>query len=70
MSYDMCFFLKILFVKKIDYFISPSEYATEKFISAFNLKGLNKENVIIEKGYPRNDFLTNYKESAIDVIIK
>lgn len=57
-------------VKKIDYFISPSEYATEKFISAFNLKGLNKENVIIEKGYPRNDFLTNYKESDIDVIKK
>ena len=33
--------------KRFDYFISPSKYCTEKFISAFNLKKLNKENIII-----------------------
>lgn len=45
--------------KRFDYFISPSKYCTEKFISAFNLKALGKEDIIIEKGYPRNDFLFN-----------
>ena len=50
---------------RYDYFISPSAFATEKFISAFNLKGLNKEDIIIEEGYPRNDFLFNYTEKDI-----
>jgi CDP-glycerol glycerophosphotransferase len=54
--------------KKFDYFISPSKYATEKFISAFNLKKLNKEKIIIEKGYPRNDKLSNYNNDDIDKI--
>lgn len=52
-------------VAKIDYFISPSKYSTEKFTSAFNLKNLNKENIIIEKGYPRNDKLINYTQNDI-----
>ena len=47
------------------YMISPSSFCSEKFISAFNLKGLGKENIIIEKGYPRNDFLFNYKKEDI-----
>lgn len=57
-------------VKKIDYFISPSKYATSKFISAFNLKELNKEKIIIEKGYPRNDKLINYNNNDIERIKK
>lgn len=57
-------------VKKIDYFISPSKYATSKFISAFNLKELNKEKIIIEKGYPRNDKLINYNNNDIEKIKK
>lgn len=56
--------------KKFDYFISPSKYCTEKFISAFNLKALGKENIIIEKGYPRNDFLFNKTKKDIDSIKK
>lgn len=44
---------------RFDYFISPSKYCTERFTSAFNLKKLNKEHIIIEEGYPRNDFLFN-----------
>lgn len=45
---------------KFSYFISPSKFASEKFISAWNLKEIGKENIIIEEGYPRNDFLFNY----------
>lgn len=43
--------------KKISYMVSPSEYCTEKFISAFNLKAVNKEDCVLTLGYPRNDFL-------------
>lgn len=45
--------------RKYTYMISPSAYCSEKFISAFNLKALGKENIMIEEGYPRNDVLTN-----------
>ena len=51
--------------KRFDYFISPSKYCTEKFTSAFNLKALGKENIIIEEGYPRNDFLFNKTQDDI-----
>lgn len=56
--------------KKFTYLISPSEFATEKFISAFNLRKLKKEDCIIEKGYPRNDFLYNYTSEDIGRIKK
>ena len=56
--------------KRFDYFISPSKYATEKFISAFNLKKLHKDNIIIEEGYPRNDSLFNYNQEKINKIKK
>ncbi len=46
--------------KKISYFISPSAFASEKFISAWNMKELGKESIILEEGYPRNDLLINY----------
>ena len=36
--------------RRFTYFISPSKFATKCFTSAFNLKKLNKENIIIEKG--------------------
>src|SRR5699024_5646136 len=51
---------------KFKYIVSPSRFASEKFASAWNLKGIGKENAIIEKGYPRNDILYNYKKSDID----
>lgn len=50
---------------KFSYFISPSKFASEKFISAWNLKEIGRENIIIEEGYPRNDFLFNYEEKDI-----
>jgi len=52
--------------KRFDYFLSPSAFCTEKFISAFNLKGLGKEDIIIEEGYPRNDYLFKYKQEDVD----
>lgn len=51
--------------KKYDYFISPSRYATERFVSSFGLKLLDKENIIIEQGYPRNDKLKNFDADDI-----
>ncbi len=56
--------------KKYDYFISPSKFATEKFCSAFALDKLNKENIIIEKGYPRNEYLFTYNEKDVENIKK
>ena len=48
---------------KFSYFLSPSAFASEKFISAWNMKAQGKEDIILEVGYPRNDFLMNYKEA-------
>lgn len=54
--------------KKYDYFISPSKYATEKFISSFGLNKLEKENIIIEKGYPRNSELFDVSKDKLERI--
>ena len=54
--------------EKFTYFISPSKFASEKFISAWNLKEIGKENIIIEEGYPRNDFLFNYTNDDVKKI--
>ena len=56
--------------KKFSYFISPSKFATEKFISAWNLKEIGKENIIIEQGYPRNDFLYTYTDKDVERVKK
>ncbi len=56
--------------KKFSYFISPSKFATEKFSSAWNLKEIGKENIMLEKGYPRNDFLFNYTDEDVIKIKK
>ena len=46
--------------KRYSYMLSSSKFCTEKFVSAFNLKAFEKDDVIIEKGFPRNDLLSNY----------
>ena len=48
-------------VARYNYFISPNNFSTEKFKSAFKVK----EDIIIETGYPRNDFITNIKDEEI-----
>ena len=49
-------------VVRYDYFISPSAFASEKFKSAFRLKQLGLEHILVETGYPRNDLLYRYDE--------
>lgn len=51
--------------KKFSYFLSPSEFASEKFASIWNMKAVGKEKCILELGYPRNDFLYNYTEEDL-----
>lgn len=46
--------------RKFKYILSPSQFASEKFTSAWNLKENGMEEKVMEVGYPRNDFLTNY----------
>ncbi len=61
---ELCELYKID-AKKYDYLISPSAFCTEKFKSAFNLKENNPDVEIVEEGYPRNDYLTNYIEEDV-----
>lgn len=56
--------------KLYDFMVSPSKFVTEKYKSAFNLDNCNKDVKIIEEGYPRNDFLSNFKASDVKKIKK
>lgn len=56
--------------ERYKYMLSPSKFCTEKFKSCFNLKENNPECEIIEEGYPRNDFLSNYTKEDINRIKK
>lgn len=56
--------------KKIDYFLSPSAYATQRIISAWGFDKINKENVVVEEGYPRNDFLSGFSEEDVERVKK
>lgn len=47
------------------YLLSPSKYFTEKLTSAYDLKTIGKDDIFIEKGYPRNDFLYRYTEEDV-----
>lgn len=50
---------------KYTYLISPSKFCTEKFTTAFGLDRLDKKDVFIEEGYPRNDFLNTFTEEDV-----
>ncbi|MDO5590030.1 MAG: CDP-glycerol glycerophosphotransferase family protein [Lachnospiraceae bacterium] len=50
---------------RFKYMVSPCQYVTEKFTSAWNLKETGKQDAILEIGYPRNDFLCKYTEEDI-----
>lgn len=56
--------------EKFKYILAPSHFAAEKFISAWNLEETNKTDTVLELGYPRNDFLTNYTEQDVEDIVK
>lgn len=51
--------------KRFDYLISSCKFVTDKFSSAWNLKELGNNAIVIETGYPRNDFLNTYKEDDV-----
>lgn len=54
--------------KKITYMVSPSNYCTEKFVSAFNLNAVGKEDCVLTLGYPRNDYLfTVTDEQCVEI---
>lgn len=54
--------------EKFNYILSPSGFASEKFISAWNLKETKMEDKVMEIGYPRNDFLINHTQEDIRMI--
>ena len=56
--------------RTMDYLISPSKFTSEKLKSAFNLKKFNKERIVVEEGYPRNDFLINYTKQDVEKTYK
>lgn len=56
--------------ERFKYILSPSEFASEKFSSAWNLKKTKQEDKIIEVGYPRDDFLKNYQKEDVARIKK
>lgn len=50
---------------KFSYFLSPSDFATEKFMTAWNIQN---NDIMLQEGYPRNDFLINYTNKDIQQI--
>lgn len=48
-------------VKRYDYFLSSSKYATEKFLSSFRMP----KDIILETGYPRNEILLNFTQENV-----
>lgn len=52
-------------MKRYDYLISSSKFTSKAFTSAFNLKGLGKEDIILETGFPRNDALVGYEDEKV-----
>ncbi len=53
---------------RYNYMLSPSKFTSDKYETAFNLKNINSKCEIIEEGYPRNDFLLNYKKKDISIV--
>lgn len=56
--------------QRFRYLLSPSAFATERFITAWNLKEFGRADTIIEEGYPRNDRLINVTDNQIEEIKK
>jgi len=55
---------------KFSYFLSPSKFASEKFITAWDLEKINKTDIMLQEGYPRNDFLINYSKEDVSRVKK
>jgi len=55
-------------IPRWDHLISPSEYASTMFTSAFELKKYHKTNILAEVGYPRNETLFSPDQEHLDDI--
>lgn len=56
--------------ERFSYLVSPCRFATEKFITAWNLHDTKRESDVLEIGYPRNDYLTRFTSSDAVKIMK
>ena len=54
--------------EKVDYFLSPSPFASACFRSAWQLERWGKGDAILEVGYPRNDALVNPPPDAGEAV--
>jgi len=45
---------------RFTWLLSPSRYATDRFVSAFDLAATGRTGAVIEEGYPRNDFMSTF----------
>lgn len=50
--------------RKWTYLLSPSPYASEHLADAFGLEASRRAGVVLEEGYPRNDFLVRVRHDA------
>ncbi len=55
---------------RYSYMVSPSRFVTDVYISAFNLKHINKDKCILETGYPRNDALFTFDDKYVNKLKK
>jgi CDP-glycerol glycerophosphotransferase len=55
----------LLDTQRYDYFIVPSPRTKQYFVSAFALPIEKKPHMILETGYPRNDYLSTYTEADV-----
>lgn len=56
--------------KKFTYMLSSSPFYTEKLTSAFAIDKYASTDIFVNTGYPRNDFLYNYKEEQRQEILE
>lgn len=53
---------------RFTHFLSQSPFASEKLASAFGMDTATAQRVMIEEGYPRNDFLRSFTPSDLESI--
>ena len=54
--------------EKFKYILAPSDFAGEKFATAWNLEEFGKAHTLLTAGYPRNDFLINHTAQDVERI--
>ncbi len=52
--------------RQFSWLLSPSAFCSQKFTSAFSLESLHKQDILIERGYPRNDRLSSFTQEEVE----